>query len=110
MNDETRQWTEESDIERQHRPWAICRLGVASEKNRVVARFANRQDADDYLRSLYRLMRLKLQQFEEDNRPRFVVIWDGVQIKKALAQNPIPQIGLEHPEQCSPPSRTTKIS
>lgn len=40
----------------QNCPWVIARLGVDS-KSRIVARFMNRQDAEDSLRLLNRLMR-----------------------------------------------------
>jgi putative acetyltransferase len=37
------------------RPWAIARI-LPSAKAYIVARFRNRQDADDHLRVLYRFI------------------------------------------------------
>ena len=37
------------------RPWAIARI-LPSTKAYIVARFRNRQDADDHLRVLYRFI------------------------------------------------------
>lgn len=52
----------------QNCPWVIARLGV-EEKSRIVARFMNRQDADDSLRLLLRLIR----RHDPDCRTTFVV-------------------------------------
>ncbi|MCA1991875.1 MAG: hypothetical protein LDL41_07495 [Coleofasciculus sp. S288] len=81
MNHESWQRADtDEQLERLRRPWAIARLGAANEKTRIVSRFANQQDAADYLRVLNRLMRLKLQEFDTATRPQFVVVWDGVKL------------------------------
>lgn len=38
------------------KPWVICRLG-APESSRIVARFVNRQDAEDDLRTITRFIK-----------------------------------------------------
>lgn len=38
------------------KPWVICRLGAA-DNNRIVARFVNKQDAEDDLRTITRFVK-----------------------------------------------------
>lgn len=38
------------------KPWVICRLG-APDNSRIVARFANKQDAEDDLRTITRFVK-----------------------------------------------------
>lgn len=38
------------------KPWVICRLGVPDD-SRIVARFVNKQDAEDDLRTLTRFVK-----------------------------------------------------
>ena len=37
------------------KPWVICRLGVPDD-SRIIARFANKQDAEDDLRTITRFI------------------------------------------------------
>ncbi len=50
--------------------WVIARLGT-DETSRIVARFRNRQDADDSLRMIHRF----LARHDSDCRTTFVVCW-----------------------------------
>ena len=49
------------------KPWAIAKTGIV-QGNRIAQRYANRQDADDALRFLQRMM--------PDGAQNFVVIFD----------------------------------